>query len=191
MSFNHVMVDLETLGPAPEAVIASIGAVRMDLEKLILDANNFFYQIIDIEDAESYGLTVDMATMKWWMGQEEAARYIFTSKDAKKLPEVLSCFTAWALKEVAPGDLQVWGKGSTYDNVILRNAYRAVRQKAPWYYRGDLCFRTMLRMFDAPDVRVEGGTKHNALDDAVNQAETLLRILRKVRLAQASVRVGA
>jgi hypothetical protein len=48
LSFEHVMLDLETLSSGPRAAILSIGAVRFDLEKLEL--GDELYVVLDPED---------------------------------------------------------------------------------------------------------------------------------------------
>ena len=68
---SRIMVDLETLGTAPGSVILSIGAVRFDVEKGLLDE---FYVNIDVESSQRLGLTIDGDTVMWWLKQSDAAR---------------------------------------------------------------------------------------------------------------------
>jgi hypothetical protein len=181
MPENHIMLDLETLDSGPTAAIVSIGAVRMDFENLALLDD--FYRMVDARSCEEYGLKIGADTVLWWLAQSEQAWLALTYPNRLSLPEALGGFSNWA--GVSP---VIWGNGATFDNVILRNAYRAARARGalvayPASYRDDLCYRTMRRMFPlkagAPDGNV--GVRHNALDDARAQAVTLLAILKGLR----------
>jgi hypothetical protein len=107
------------------------------------------------------------------MKQSDAARAIYTNDKPKpKLPDVLAQLIDWYNSQ----DMPTWGNGSTFDNVILRNAFRACNYEPPWSYWNDRCYRTLKSQH--PDVKMaRTGTHHNAYDDAVSQANHLLQIL--------------
>jgi 3' exoribonuclease, RNase T-like len=171
---SHIMLDLETLDSAPTAAIVSIGAVKMDLEKFELGEE--FYQII--KPSNQWGLTIGADTVLWWLQQAPEAQVMFRApaEQVTDLYPALKAFSAWA------GEVQgVWGNGATFDNVILRNAYLATGLKAPWSYRQDFCYRTMYRNFPGDQSYAPQGVKHNALDDARNQAAALVEIFRKLK----------
>lgn len=74
-----------------------------------------------------------------------------------------------------PKGVRVWGNGSDFDNVILRNAYAAIGSTYPWRYNDNMCYRTIKNL--APDVKMaRQGVHHNALDDARSQALHLIAI---------------
>jgi hypothetical protein len=76
----------------------------------------------------------------------------------------------------------VWAS-SRKDFTWLDSAYAAVGMKNPVDYRSERCFRTLRQEF--AHVQCEyGGTAHNAIDDATNQALHLAAINR-YRAAQA------
>ena len=169
-AYRHFMLDLETMGSGNSAAIVSIGAVAMDLEKLELGAE--FYCVVDLRSSVSHGGTVDADTVKWWLRQEEGARAMLFL-DQQTLPRALEALTAFF-----GGDRNgviVWGNGATFDNVILRSAYRGCGMAEPWNYKNDLCFRTLRRLFPVP--YEHQGTKHNAADDARAQARAMLKIV--------------
>jgi exodeoxyribonuclease VIII len=172
------MLDLETMGNGPNAAIVSLGAVRFCLRKLeLLDE---FYEVISLASSQSLGGTIDASTVMWWLQQaSEAQQALYASNltPPRTLPEVLQKFTAWVggnRNEVA-----VWGNGATFDNVILHSAYKACGHREPWTYKNDLCFRTLRRLF--PTHYTPQGVKHNALDDARNQAQTVLKVVDMLR----------
>lgn len=175
MLFEHIMLDLETLSAGPRAVILSVGAVRFDVDLMILADKAEFYEVVDGEDCQRHGLEIDYSTVKWWMEQERGATAIFRLP-AKPLAEVLFKFSEYVNR--VPGS-KIWGNGATFDNIILRNAYAATRLSYPVTYRDDLCYRTLRKLF--PGEKAETGVAHNALDDARNQAVTLVNILRTLK----------
>lgn len=158
---RHAMVDIETLGTRPGSVILSIGAVRFDESGL----GEQFYRAIDVFDSLMHGLVVDPDTVGWWREQSAVARGAL--KPALPLREVLAGFTAFVTKPPVPC---VWAKGPDFDLVMLGAAYRALGMKQPWSYRNARDVRTMLALAPLGGQLVPG-VKHNALDDAVYQAE--------------------
>ncbi len=166
---SNVMLDLETLGNGPESVIIAIGAVKFSKEGI---TDDLFYTVVDPESCVQVGLKMDTSTVMWWMQQSDAARAAF-KRPGEPLSKVLEDFAAWC------PDVPVWGNGASFDNVILSSAYRATGIKRPWSYWNDRCYRTLKSMSKVKFERT--GTHHNALDDALYQAEHLRRILGWVK----------
>lgn len=177
------MVDLETLGNRNDAVILSIGAClfRPNGDGVASDAFEVF---VDPKSCVDSGLVMDTSTVMWWMGSgckndaERAkmneARDLMVEKQTKAVPlrTALARFSAWF-----GGDKPIWGNGATFDNVILRNAYRAAGLDCPWQFWNDRCYRTMKNL--APDVKLQRqGTHHSAMWDAISQAVHLQQINR-------------
>lgn len=167
---TDVMVDLETLSTENNAAIVSIGAVAIVNGALGPE----FYRSIRPESSQEFGLHVSMQTLKWWLEQSEDARFVLTDPDAISLDAALMEFTAY-LNQFEK--VRIWGNGATFDNVILREAYKATGQTPPWKFYNDLCYRTMKSMIQIPQsTRV--GVHHNALDDAIHQAKHLIAIMQ-------------
>jgi hypothetical protein len=164
----HVMIDLETMGTGPNAAIVAIGAC-------IFDANGIgdrFYDAVDLQSCIDAGLTVDGQTVMWWLDQSDEVRGAL--KNSSPLHVALERFSDFMADSM--GNISgVWGCGAAFDNVILRNAYKAAGLECPWPFWADRCFRTVrdTNEIDAPD---RAGTHHNALDDAVHQANYLIKI---------------
>lgn len=171
---NDVMLDLETFGNRPGSVIVSIGAVKMDLARG--HVGDGFYRVIDPADAQSFGLTIDAATVAWWLGQSDAARLAISAPGGwVKLPCALGGF-----REFIGDDCRVWGNGADFDNALLAGAYHACGSPLPWRHWNNRCYRTLKSLF--PAVKIErAGTHHNALDDAISQADHLIRIMKAMR----------
>lgn len=168
------MVDLETLGTGHNAVILSIGAVKFDPHDASVPMDRFYVRV-SAESCVQFGLTIDPQTVMWWMNKDRAgARESLFGMDPLDLPTALEGFSIWM-----GGDMPVWGNGATFDNVILRHAFKAINMDCPWKFWNDRCYRTMKNI--APKIAVDTpieriGTHHNALDDAMTQANHLQRI---------------
>lgn len=167
------MLDLETLGTGPNAAIIAIGACQFDETTL----GREFYRIVDLASAMDAGGVVDASTILWWMKQSDEARGELLRKGTD-IYDALQSFRAWILDLSPDGDVEIWGNGATFDNVILRSAYTRLKMSAPWSYRGDRCFRTVRAEAPPVDTSGWGGTAHNALDDARFQARYLQEVWR-------------
>ena len=167
----NIMLDLETLSTANNALILSIGAVKFDPHGEGLDEK--FHVAIDPHSAQAAGLHISASTVLWWMEPDRAdARHELLKHTQVDLATALDGFATWM---GAP--LPVWGNGAAFDNVILRSAYEAIGLTCPWDFWDDRCYRTLKNL--NLKVKLErSGTHHNALDDACTQAEHLQRMLR-------------
>ena len=164
----HCMVDLETMSTAPNAAIVSIGAVAFDSNGI----KSTYYAPVDIVSSMSHGLHVDGDTILWWLKQTDQARAELWAQGRAALPEACEKFARFY---VANACETVWGNGATFDNVILTSAFTACELDRPWKYNADRCFRTIKAAFPKEDVPTQG-TAHKAVDDAVWQAEYLIKL---------------
>jgi DNA polymerase III epsilon subunit-like protein len=152
MNRRHVMIDLETLGTRPGDTILSIGAVKFDVDKEITEK---FYVTIDSESCKAAGLRAQKSTLEWWGKQSEAARTA-AFKGEFSLDAALTKLTMW----MPPlDDAVVWGNGANFD------------------FWNDRCYRTVFALF-AKAKKKNVGVEHNALDDAVTQALTLIELAK-------------
>lgn len=166
---SHVMLDLETMGNGATAPIIAIGAVVFDAN----GTDETFYTQVSLESSMALGLKPNASTILWWLQQSDEARSAFKGNDkAPDLGEALGQFAAW----FAPvGGQQLWGNGASFDNAILAHSYRVAGIPQPWKFWNDRCYRTMKSIYSAVPVERKG-THHNALDDAISQAEHLIQI---------------
>lgn len=175
-----IVVDLETLGTKPGAVIASIGAVCL-FPGMPAGWALPFYARVDIADATNRGLTIDTDTVLWWLTEPSwAARVeIFHPDHRATLPGALERLNEWAAGFHHPkGEPHHWwGKGPTFDLAILRAGYEACGMDCPFLYHRERCIRT------AGDMSPGSGrvtfdpfeTPHHAGDDAMAEARYLAR----------------
>lgn len=164
---TRIMLDLETLGTQPGSVIVALGAVKFGGGRI----EDRFYARVDAESCVALGLKLDAATVFWWIKQGEEARLEIT-KPGEHLSEVLLRFSEW----VGDGDVEMWGNGASFDNVLLAVAYERAQMPRPWKYQNDRCYRTVKALHpELPAERV--GVLHNALADAETQARHLMAMM--------------
>jgi hypothetical protein len=172
--YSGVMVDLEAMSTDSDAAIISIGAVKfwINVKQETFTEDQLFYTAVSLKSSQEAGLHIKADTVLWWMKQGPEARNAF--KNPVSLVSALNAFSRFV-----PKDAFLFGNGANYDNVVLRNAYKAVNVAYPISYKRDVCYRTMCKLDDDPPPAFKG-TKHNALDDAFCQTRHLMCILEKV-----------
>lgn len=164
---KRVMLDIETLGTDPGAVVLSIGAVLFDADGV--DLTEQFYREIDMESAQDAGLHIDAGTLKWWRKQDESVREVLDG--GEPLEQVLIDFADWL-----PNEPEVWANPPKFDCAMLETAFDAVNRECPWYH-GDLRDYRTIRSLDVCVEVPKSGEKHHALDDARNQARSMAKTL--------------
>lgn len=160
----HFMVDIETYDTKPTAVILSIGAV------VITDPTQSYYRELD-PTTQTYR-TVSDSTKEWWSKQPMPIPI-----GPYSLYAALSDFSGW-LQDICKGaEPVIWCKGTDFDVAILANAYEQMYLPVPWKYNNIRDCRTVFKI-------AQWGPKkaaHNALSDAIDQADDLLGALNKLQ----------
>ncbi|MGO2334335.1 3'-5' exonuclease [Providencia sp.] len=172
MKYKHLMVDLETMSNKGNAAIVSIGAVAF--EPSTGEIGPSFYTTVDLTSCERAGLHINADTVLWWMKQSAEARAAIVA-DGDELHIALISLSVFS-REILTDDVQVWGNGVDFDNVILRNAYDAVSIEPFWKHWNNRCVRTIVELgrnagIDPKKTLQFEGEQHNALADAIHQAK--------------------
>jgi hypothetical protein len=188
---RHLMIDLETLGLNPHrAPILQIGAVEFDesftREGFASGQYEYFCASISIKSSLDAGRVVEPETVRWWQSQSCRETLDKSSSGGGDFFDVLESFLYFLMNTVKiRNDVKVWSHGSL-DLRWLENAYFQADQNRPnaykmpfWNYSAVRDCRTVLREFGdvvaAPD---QFGNSHDALNDAVWQAEYVAKIMR-------------
>ncbi len=180
--YRRLMVDLETMGTRPGCAVISIGAAFFSEEGQWKGPT--FYEAVHLEESKSMGLHVDPSTERWWASQGEKAQRVLTEcAAAKPVKTTLTRFCDWVAKSRDPDrGVELWGNGADFDNPILAACFHAAGHKWPFGPMQGRCYRTLKNLFPQEKL-VRQGTHHNALDDALSQAEHAARILKRLRTA--------
>ena len=167
--YREFMVDLETLATTPDAHILSIGACDVN------DPAVTFYHTVE---GRGQNRTTNFSTMKWWLKRSKEAIASATSrKHVLPIHTMLVDLTSWIKGN---GFTHPWSHGSTFDIIILENAFRQNYLEIPWNFWDIRDTRTLYETA----YRITGktlkpkreGVYHNALDDAQFQAQWVRNI---------------
>lgn len=182
---NHFMLDLETLGSGTNGAIVTIGCVAFDPHQGVIDANGFYARVAF--DSPHFGL-IDASNVAFWFDQVKEAQEEAMSQKLERWP-LKACLTMlddWLIMKgavgITPFDIifndkaRLWAKPPEYDVRLLRDAYARVDQRFPFHWRATRDMRTLLevgQLLNMDGATPMVGTKHNALDDAVHQAQVV------------------
>ncbi|HAX2344740.1 TPA: 3'-5' exoribonuclease [Escherichia coli] len=184
---NHLMIDTETLGTGPDAVIFAIGAVFFD--PFTGKLGKQFEKYIDPVDSERNGGTVNASTALWWAGKSAEARSCLLNAEGTELAAVTEflAFISRNMQDETLGKaLTVWCKGASFDFPILRSAIKrtAGEKSVPWRYWNERCMRSLIDMAKSSGWRMPGRSgketiAHTALGDAIYQAKVVSEIWQR------------
>lgn len=159
----NTMIDIETYGLSPDAPIASIGAVTFEFKDnfSIIDT---FYRNVDQDSNILINRKYDQSVVDWWNSQSlEVKNTLYDNQVPVK--QILIELFDWLPKSL------IWCQGLDFDIPIIKSSAEASGLSIPWKYNNVRCGRTLLRL---TGIRVKNATmKHNALIDAIEQAEAL------------------
>ena len=173
----HIMIDLETLGLTPDAVVLSLGAV--EFHPNVPGTGREFYVQFDVPSQMRAGRRLDFATIQWWMEQkDDARRYAFLDN---RYPDPMSLslerFHTWLGTDQA----YFWGNGAAFDNVLLKSLYGSCGARAPWRFDRDRCYRTIVGL--KPEIkRTQLGTHHHPIDDCKSQILHMQEVVKALGL---------
>jgi len=179
---TDIMIDLETLDVLPSATILTIGAVKFDpfgdeqdnpkMEKL--------YMKVDVDSCDRIGASVSNSTLDWWANQSAAAQAdAFDPNDRISIEDALA-----KLYKFCWGGKRVWSHGAGFDVIILEWYFRKIEKAIPWSFWEVRDTRTLFDLGINPNRA--SVTAHNALADAVDQAQGVQKVFRTLRTSTTS-----
>lgn len=154
----NIVIDIESLSLAPNAVILSIGAVS--------ESGECFYEELDWK-AQTFR-HVDPRTCLWW-GQQP--KDLCPLNGAALLGDALMNLRDW-LADWNKEDLFIWARGPQFDIVVLEDAFAECCIEVPWKYKNIRDIRTALSLSSISQL-FDPATKHNALSDAIADMKNL------------------
>ncbi len=173
------MVDLETMGRFPGAALLSIGAVRFDPYDVEAPIDRFHVGIA-LASNKTLGLEFDPETIAWWMHDDrQPARSSLEALEKVDIHTALFAFAEWCAQAPVTG---IWGNAASFDCGLLAAAYRKAMIDVPWEFWQERCYRTVKNLLTVP-LPPREGPAHNALADALVQAQHLQQLYRALDLS--------
>lgn len=173
----HAMIDLETLGTKPDAVVLTIGAVKFD-PNCIADTYQDFYYRLDVNEQTNMGRSIDQSTLDWW--GKQPAHIIEESLGDENRTDVRTVMTH--LNKWCVGVDAFWCQGASFDIPILENIYRQLEHHIPWAFWRVRDSRTLFQIMPKDPRKEIAFDAHNALEDARIQAQCVQRTLQELDL---------
>jgi len=165
----QIMIDLETMGTSCIAAPMSIGAVRF---KLTGEIETLCHIGVDLDSCMRAGMDVDANTVMWWLGQSKENQDKVLALKKLPLKDALSMLfnTFHGMNKYTTC---VWSHGSVFDIVIIENACKLVGIPIWWKYNSIRDTRTA---FDVVNYNYKSKGGHDALEDAMSQAEAVIAV---------------
>jgi len=179
------MIDLEFADNKESSAIMQIAIVPVNIGTATYekDKSKCLFIHVDPDDCVKHGMTIGVDTIKWWISQDQKALQNAFDLDSKEYKHPLDV----ALVKVTNFIGQYFGKDDKSfdiyqrgdkDSAILNYAYQKVfRHSTPWEFYKVNCVRILTCVFPEFDTGVKANN-HNALSDAMNQAESLCNYVR-------------
>jgi exodeoxyribonuclease VIII len=169
---QHMMIDIETMGGAPDGALVAIGARLFTRE----GCTKGFEVYINPRLAATIG-NVSTQTMDWWAKQDaEVYAKVF---GGQIVPADAALKFLQFVKEHKPAT--VWAYPPQFDILTMQYWFKRVNLEWPFHYRDERCARTMRAWGESYGIDFKDcyeGSKHLPLDDATSQAKVIQRVMQ-------------
>jgi exodeoxyribonuclease VIII len=171
---KSVMLDFETFGTSPDAVVVQVGACYFD--KYTGKLGLAFKRNIDAESAIRSGAIMDASTVYWWLERDPKARNSILAEPREDILQVFSDLNVF-LKDAK----EIWSH-ATFDFVILTSTLKRLRLKPLFHYTAAKDIRTLTNLCGRiASKEVRDGVHHDALDDCKYQVKYCVEALKIIR----------
>lgn len=173
MTYDNVMVDLETTGTNPNhAAIIQLSAVKFNLEEQQIDMN-MFDQCLGVPPNRYW----QEDTRDWWAAQEP---HIMEKiwRNMRDPATVIREFAAWC----GPTPLVLWAKPIHFEYPFLESYFNDYGVAKPFAYWDAKDLRSICWARGIPNLDREidfAGDAHNAIHDVLHQISTLFELMNR------------
>lgn len=190
--YTDVSIDLETLGVRPGSVITQIGLCAFNRRPSSggTASKSSTNILVAPQSMIDMGFSLDWSTIAWWMKQAETPRVRMAEQFGRHINAALHAVGDWFVENVGYDVKQytVWGHGSGFDCTQLEIAFQKCSLPVPWDFRMVRDLRTLIDLQPAQTVvRPAPGVEHDAMDDAIAQAEWIQRLTYQIEKREVHV----
>lgn len=181
----HVMLDIETLGTGPNAVVTEIAYRPFMFGNL---GAQLQFQIgygrawnLEVRSQTQKGRKVDHDTIKWWaQTNPEKLSQFFSTSDRKEAQEVAANLNAtMRIKAATYGDVYVWARDPDFDGVILSHFLQDFGFQPPWFFTNTRSHRTLMDIAGVKHFAAKNA--HDAMADVDAQIRSAIKAIRILR----------
>ena len=172
------MVDTETGGTLPDSVIAQVGLCIFDPDKSSIISSHRWW--LDVDEQEKMGRMWDDSTKQWW---KERPLHVYEEVWHPNSLLIYSvtdfCLSLFYQMKRWSDQPIVWANSPSFDCMLLRDLFAQAKIEVPWKYYNERDYRTVKALF--PNIpNPKENTTHEAMADAVAQAEHLILMLTQI-----------
>jgi hypothetical protein len=172
---KDLMIDIETMGNTPNAVMIQLAAVFF--ERRTGETGREFCKSLTIPSCEDFGFTKDESTVKWWQEQNQDVLTAILSEGEHAL-DVMDAFLDFLGKDIK--DVIVWSH-ATFDFPIVQNYLKSITSSY-MNYKGARDIRTLVDLSGIELDKYDWTKKtHNALDDCKFQIKYCVDAINKIK----------
>jgi hypothetical protein len=174
---THLMVDIETLGTRPGAIVISAAFVRcIDEAHFVL---NLSVLNLSVPDQQDLGMEIDPKTHQWWGEQEAKTPGIWArvTENPQPIAAALPYIAQWIQWAAGGSDWLIWCHGAIFDCPLLDELYRRAGLVSPWQYWQVRDTRTLYDLAGVNPKDYAVPPPHIALNDALGQSRALVAAL--------------
>lgn len=185
---TEVVLDIETMGTAHDAVVVSVGMVRIVWDTTLSawavpeeGSSYSFYTVLNATTQLQSHRSVETATMNWWKDRRSGASDV--------LQQSLLCMNNLHgqcesihrfVREIH--NTRLWGNGPNFDNKMLNHLLGSIGITEPCHFRNDRDIRTARDILSSDDMEAipTNPLPHHALYDARQEARMLIAANHKL-----------
>lgn len=187
---TDIMIDTEFLSLKYDAYILSIGAVSWDMKSRDFEVLDSIHIFPSMESQGDQGAKIDEGTFQWWLSQsvEAKAGIIEGQRVGGHIGIIGALHALSSFMRSQKGFRRVWSHGLVCDLPLLKHWYDKLNMKTPWHYQTPRDTRTLFDCYgEVPEKKFTVGVAHDALADAIVQAEQVFTAWKGLRGGYVSV----
>jgi hypothetical protein len=141
---KRIMIDIETMSTASNALVLSVGAVSWMMNKQGPIFTECREWVLDPRQQFVYGRGTSAGTLKFWMDQPASAREHWL---CGQLSSIGACINGVrAICDGGDDDAEVWSNGIVFDLGNLASLSEQIGEPVPWKYNAARDARTIYRV---------------------------------------------
>lgn len=174
MKYQHIMIDIETLGRNADAVILSVAMVKFNFGKSTVAEHDLGIQLFPEVQKQFKNRSCDWNSIQWWLKQSEDTQQAMIDNERHRvtMERVVESIRIY----IDSKDYKIWANGASFDPPIVRHLFSQYNIKEPWDFRRVFDVRTInwLSKIDSKSIPLHAdGIKHDALSDCLWQIDVL------------------
>jgi hypothetical protein len=172
------MIDIETFGTKPTAVILKIAAVCFNISTG--KVKEVFKIDVDADSCIDLGCSLELDTINWWLNRTKEEQQTITHHKGKHLSTAL-CLLENFISNYSCETVNIWGNSARFDLGILAHAYSITKKQLPWKHYNELDLRTIV--WQKPSIKKQmqfEGIKHDPVADCKHQIKYLVDTLNAI-----------